>query len=95
MTEDATRAASERLLRATRDLYEEEHPNVKLRPGNYVHPYGAAERVGIDPSDAAYAEALAHLEAEGALERDRVDHDPADPHAFFWGTHGDFFLGDD
>ena len=65
LTED-TRA----LLRAARGIHVGRHGAHTLTPGTHLPLEAAGERIGIDPNNIRYHDALQELEYEGAIEWD-------------------------
>jgi hypothetical protein len=68
VTDDLTRRLAGQLLRGVKAVHEENNPDTPLGPGTPVRPHAAAERIGISPVGRRYAEVLAYLVEEGALE---------------------------
>jgi hypothetical protein len=68
VTDDLTRRLAEQILRAVKELHEEQNPGAPLSPGTPIAPHVAAERIGISPIGRWYAAAVEYLEEEGALE---------------------------
>ncbi len=68
MTDDLTRRLAQQILRAVKELHEEQNPGEPLSPGAPVAPHVAAEHIGISPVGRWYAAALEYLEEEGALK---------------------------
>ncbi len=68
MTDDLTRRLAQQILRAVKELHEEQNPGEPLSPGAPVATHVAAEHIGISPVGRWYAAALKYLEEEGALE---------------------------
>ena len=62
VTDDLTRRLAGQILRGVKAVHEENNP------GTPVRPHAAAERIGISPVGRRYAEVLAYLLEEGALE---------------------------
>jgi hypothetical protein len=95
VTDDLTRRLAQQILRAVKELHEEQNPGEPLSPGAPVATHVAAEHIGISPVGRWYAAAVEYLQEEGALELNQRTDNAVGQARYVLGERGPELLEDE
>jgi hypothetical protein len=95
VTDDLTRRLAQQILRAVKELHEEQNPGEPLSPGAPVATHVAAEHIGISPVGRWYAAAVEYLQEEGALELNQRTDNAVRQARYVLGERGPELLEDE